>query len=57
MTVIVAAFEVTPPEVAVTEEVPTDAAVASPVVEMLATEVGVDVQVAILVTSAIVESL
>jgi len=57
MTVMVAAFEVTPPEVAVTEEVPTDAAVASPVVEMLATEVGVDVQVAILVTSAIVESL
>lgn len=57
MTVIVAAFEVTPPEVAVTEEVPTDTAVASPAVEMLATEVGVDVQVAMLVTLAIVESL
>jgi len=53
VTVIVAEFDVTPPEVAVTLAVPTMAAVASPVDEMLATELGVDVQVETLVTSPI----
>jgi len=54
--VIVALFEVTP-EVAVTVAVPTVKAVASPVDEMLATELGSDVQVAIFVTSPVVPSL
>lgn len=52
-TVIVAEFEVTPPEVAVTVAVPTAAAVARPVDEMLAVELGTDDQVAIPVTSAV----
>ena len=56
-TVIVALFEVTPPDVAVTVEVPTVAAVASPVDEMLATELGTDVHVEMVVTSAVEPSL
>jgi len=56
-TVIVALFEVTPPDVAVTVEVPTVAAVANPVDEMLATELGTDVHVEMVVTSAVEPSL
>jgi hypothetical protein len=56
-TVTVAVFEVTPPEVAETVAVPTVTAVASPVAEMLATELGTDVQVATAVTSAVEPSL
>lgn len=52
-TVRVAPLEVTPPEVAVTVEVPTATAVATPVDEMVATELGVEVQVAMAVTSAV----
>ena len=54
---MVAPFEVTPPEVAVTLAVPTAWAVASPVEEILATELGVEVQVAMDVTSAVEPSL
>lgn len=57
MTVIVAEFDVTPPEVAVTLAVPTVTAVASPVDEMLATELGVDVHVETLETLPIEPSV
>lgn len=50
---IVALFEVTPPEVAVTVAVPTVKAVASPFDEMLATELGTDVHVEMVVTSPV----
>ena len=50
-------MEVTPPDVAVTVEVPTVSAVANPVDEMLATELGTDVQVEMVVTSAVEPSL
>ena len=56
-TVMVALLEVTPPDVAVTVEVPTVSAVANPVDEMLATELGTDVQVEMVVTSAVEPSL
>jgi hypothetical protein len=51
--VIEAAFEVIPPAVAVTVAVPTETAVTSPVDEMVATELGVHVQVAVAETLAI----
>ena len=57
MTVMVAEFEVTPPDVAVTVAVPTAAAVAKPVEEILAVELGADDQVAMEVTSPVVPSL
>ena len=47
LTVTVAAFEVTPPAVAVTVAVPTETAVTSPAEDMAATELGVHVQVAL----------
>lgn len=46
-----AELDVTPPEVAVMLAVPIAAAVANPVEEMLATELGTDVQVETAVTS------
>ena len=51
--VIVALFDVTPPEVAVIVAVPIASAVASPLDEMLAAELGTDVQVAMVVTLAV----
>jgi len=48
---------VTPPEVAMTVAVPAATAVASPVEEMLATELGTDVHVEMPVTSAVEPSL
>ena len=57
ITVIVAAFDVTPPEVAVTVAVPIVVAVANPVEEMLATVLGTEVQVATAVTSPVEPSL
>jgi hypothetical protein len=56
-TVMVAPFEVTPPLEALMVAVPTVTAVASPVVEMVATELGSDVQVEMAVTSAVEPSL
>jgi hypothetical protein len=56
-TVIVAPFEVIPPEEAVIVAVPTATAVASPVVEMLTTELGSDVHVEMAVISAVDPSL
>ena len=56
-TVIVAEFEVTPPLVAVTVEVPTVEAVASPVEEIEATELGRAFQVEMAVTSPVLPSL
>jgi hypothetical protein len=56
-TVMVALLDVTPPEVAVTLAVPTAVAVASPVEVMLATVLGVAVQVDTLVTSPVEPSL
>jgi len=56
-TVIVAPFEVIPPEEAVIVAVPTAPAVASPVVEMLTTELGSDVHVEMAVISAVDPSL
>ena len=53
LTVTVAAFEVTPLAVAVTVAVPTATAVTSPVEEMVATELGVHVQVALAETLAV----
>ena len=46
-------MEVIPPEVAVTVAVPTATALANPVDEMVATELGVEVQVAMAVTLAV----
>lgn len=46
-------MEVTPPEVAAMVAVPTATALANPVDEMVATELGVEVQVAMAVTSAV----
>jgi len=57
ITVIVAAFEVAPPLVAVTLEVPIATAVANPVEDMLATELGLEVQVEVAVTSPVEPSL
>jgi hypothetical protein len=54
---VVAEFEVTPPDVAVTVAVPTAAAVARPVEEILAVELGTDDQVAMELTSPVVPSL
>jgi hypothetical protein len=54
---VVAEFEVTPPDVAVTVAVPTAAAVANPVEEILAVELGEDDQVAMEVRSPMVPSL
>ena len=56
-TVIVAPFEVIPPEEAVIVAVPTVTAVASPVDEMLTTELGSDVHVQMAVISAVEPSL
>ena len=53
LTVTVAAFEVTPLAVAVTLAVPTATAVTSPVGSMVATELGVHVQVALFETLAV----
>jgi hypothetical protein len=53
VTVRVAKLEVTPPEAAATVAVPTATAVATPVDEMVATELGVEVQVAMAVTLAV----
>ncbi len=52
LTVTVAEFDVTPLAVAVTVAFPTETAVTSPVEEMVATELGVHVQVEVLVTLA-----
>ena len=57
ITVTVAAFEVTPPLLAVTVEVPIATAVANPVEDMLAAELGLEVHVEVAVTSPIEPSL
>ena len=57
VTVMVAPFDVIPDVVAVTVAVPTATAVASPVVDIVATELGVAFQVEVAVTSAVVPSL
>src|SRR5271165_3588457 len=56
-TVTVAVLEVTPLLVAVMVEVPIASAVASPVEDMLATELGLEVHVEVAVTSPIEPSL
>ena len=53
----VAVFEVTPPEVAVMLALPTATAVTRPVDEIVAVELGTEVQVAMFVTLAVVPSL
>ena len=52
-TVTVTEFEVTPPAVAVTVAFPTETAVTTPAEEMVATELGVHVQVALFETLAV----
>ena len=56
-TVTVAVFDVTPPAVAVIVEVPTATAVAKPVLEIVATELGTEFQVEVAVTSPVEPSL